>query len=254
MIYITQKICSKCNKSKEITEFYKNKSICKKCHNEYYKNYAIVNKNKIKEYQKSYRNVNKEELKEYQKEYVKNHKGKKYEYDKNRRQELKEEIIIYKSNYYKRNKKRLIEKQKNYYKNHKKEKKEYDKIYNKKNILKINKRRKEKRKNDINFKISHLLRNRIKDALKNNTKSIHTLELLGCSLDQFKQYLQNTAINNGYLNFDINNYSGKKYHIDHIIPCSKFNLKCSYHQKLCFHWSNMQILDAYSNFKKNNKI
>jgi len=61
-------------------------------------------------------------------------------------------------------------------------------------------------------------------------------------------------VKNGYLDFDINNYDGKEYHIDHIIPCDVFNLKCSYHQKICFHYTNLQILKAKENIKKSNKI
>ena len=85
-------------------------------------------------------------------------------------------------------------------------------------------------------------------------KSKSTLQLLGCSLEFLKRHLQETAIKNSYLNFNINNYNGKEYNIDHIIPCSSFNMKCSYHQKLCFHWSNLQILNFMDNMKKGDKI
>lgn len=72
--------------------------------------------------------------------------------------------------------------------------------------------------------------------------------------NKLKTHLQDTATKNGYTNFDINNYSGREYHIDHIIPCSAFNLSCSYHQKLCFNWNNPQILKAETNLIKGNKI
>lgn len=76
---------------------------------------------------------------------------------------------------------------------------------------------------------------------------------LGCSIDQLKTHLQQTAINNDYTTFDINNYSGKEYHIDHIVPCDAFNLKCLYHQKLCFHYTNLQILLKEDNLAKGYK-
>jgi hypothetical protein len=85
-------------------------------------------------------------------------------------------------------------------------------------------------------------------------KSQHTLNLIGCSIDYLKQHLQETAIKNGYLNFDINNYSGKKYHIDHIKPCSSFNLTKPEEQLKCFNWSNLQILSAKENMIKHDKI
>lgn len=99
-------------------------------------------------------------------------------------------------------------------------------------------------------RIKKNLRIRIRQCLKHNFKSGSTLELLGCDVSFFKQHLQQTAVLNNYKDFDIENFSGKDYHIDHIVPCSKFNLKCSYHQKLCFHYTNLQILTAKANLVK----
>jgi len=106
------------------------------------------------------------------------------------------------------------------------------------------------------YKLKKLLRARIKNAVKiyETIKSNKTMILIGCDANFLKQHLQQTAINNGYFNFDINNFSGKEFNIDHIIPCSKFNLKCSYHQKLCFNWTNLQILSAKENQVKKDKI
>lgn len=113
---------------------------------------------------------------------------------------------------------------------------------------KVNKRRREKYSNNSSYRITTLLRNRIKKAV--NRKCNSTRELIGCSVLELKKHLQNTAIKNGYLQFDIENYDSHEYHIDHIAPCSKFNLNCKYHQKLCFHWTNLQILDRFSNQSK----
>lgn len=75
---------------------------------------------------------------------------------------------------------------------------------------------------------------------------------MGCSKQEYLQYLQETAISNGYNDFDINNYDHSEYHIDHIIPKSKFNLDCTFHRKLCFHYSNVQILSSSENLSKSN--
>ena len=111
----------------------------------------------------------------------------------------------------------------------------------------------DRRKNNINTKIVHLLSSRIRHGIKDNVKSAHTKELIGCSIEELKDHLQKTAIQNGYFDFNINDYVGKEYHIDHIIPCDAFYLECSYHQRLCFHWSNLQILKANINLIKKNK-
>lgn len=108
----------------------------------------------------------------------------------------------------------------------------------------------ERKTNPILYK----MRCRICSVLKHSHKSTSTTLLVGCSMEKLKNYLQNTAEENGYTNFDINNYSGKEYHIDHIVPCSAFNLNCSYHQKLCFNWSNLQILSAKDNLIKSNIV
>lgn len=76
---------------------------------------------------------------------------------------------------------------------------------------------------------------------------------MGCSRKEYLKHLQETAIKNGYKDFDIENYDHSLYHIDHIIPRSAFNLTCSFHRKLCFHYSNVQILKAKYNLVKGNK-
>jgi hypothetical protein len=133
------------------------------------------------------------------------------------------------------------------------------KEYRKNNLEKCKKnarkREKERTKTDTNYRIKRFLATRIRLALKGKyKKSKSTVELIGCSIQNLKYYLQWTAIQNGYLNFDINNYSTKKYHVDHIIPRSVFNLSDSNQQRECFNWRNMQILKAEENLKKNDKF
>lgn len=124
-------------------------------------------------------------------------------------------------------------------------------LKNKNHILKLTTSYKRvKRTNDPNFRLIDNIRRRINDALKNNTKSDRTLNLLGNSIIEVKKYLNQTAINNGYKDFNIDNYSGREYHIDHVVPCAAFNLKCSFHQKLCFNYTNLQILTKEKNLKK----
>ena len=43
-------------------------------------------------------------------------------------------------------------------------------------------------------------------------------------------------------------------HIDHIIPCSHFDLTKEEEQRKCFHYSNLQPLWAFDNISKGNKI
>lgn len=106
---------------------------------------------------------------------------------------------------------------------------------------------KKRKKRDTGFKILSNLRSRLRLGLKNNIKSQRTLELIGCSIEQLKIHLQQTAINNGYADFTIDQYGYNKYDIDHIKPCSIFDMSDPEQQKECFHWTNLQILDSYTN-------
>lgn len=45
-----------------------------------------------------------------------------------------------------------------------------------------------------------------------------------------------------------------EWHIDHIIPCSAFNLEDREQALRCFHYTNLQPLWAQDNLSKSNKI
>jgi hypothetical protein len=107
------------------------------------------------------------------------------------------------------------------------------------------------RQNDPYFRMVCNLRRHLQRFPKKNSDRIS--KVFGCSPNFFRDHLQQTAIDNGYKNFDINNYDVKKYHKDHIIPCSKFDLNDNDQKRKCFHWSNIQILTAEENMSKGSK-
>jgi hypothetical protein len=45
-----------------------------------------------------------------------------------------------------------------------------------------------------------------------------------------------------------------EWHIDHIKPCSSFNLEEPHEQMTCFHWSNLQPLWAKDNLRKGARV
>jgi hypothetical protein len=223
------KICSQCKKELDDSEFYSKRGKCKKCISENRTKRYLLNKKSEKLAHKTYYKLNKNNILKNNKDWQSNNKDKinktarkNYNPVKAKSRRIKNKIILrkYKSKWRLNNK-------------------AYPRLY----VL-------NRRHDDVNFKIVGNLRHRIKKALNGNCKSDHTLSLLGCSLDFLKQHLQSTAIKNGYYEFDINNYDSKQFHIDHVIPCCAFNLSCSYHQKLCFNWSNLQILSKESNMNK----
>jgi len=68
-------------------------------------------------------------------------------------------------------------------------------------------------------------------------KTKNTIELLGESIDFIRGYLQSSF--KPEMNWD--NY-GTIWEIDHIRPCSSFDLTDIEQQKQCFHYSNLQPL------------
>lgn len=151
--------------------------------------------------------------------------------------------------YYWQKKNKILEYQKNYYKDNVIKIRNRIKSYRKKNRNIINRKVLEYRNNNLEVKILHRLRNRIQKAIKNNIKSQSTIELLGCSIEEFKKYLELGFING----ISWENY-GSYWHIDHIIPCVFFDLSKKEDQKKCFHYTNMRPLEAYKNLSKNDLL
>lgn len=92
------------------------------------------------------------------------------------------------------------------------------------------------------------LSRRINKAIKGISKSAHTVELVGCSIEFFMSHLQ--SLFRPGMTWE--NY-GPVWHVDHIKPCAKFDLTDPEQQKICFHWTNQQPLFALENIKKSDK-
>lgn len=122
----------------------------------------------------------------------------------------------------------------------------------KNNRDKINKRLRDRYKNDYLWKINCLLRSRFKD-IKTNNKYI---EFLGCSIEDFKIHLESK--------FDegMNWENKKEWHIDHIIPLSWFiwvkknNLEDFFdlHIEESFHYLNLRPIWKKENLEKGDRF
>ncbi len=247
------KKCSKCGKEKPLSDFYEFSQCrggvrpeCKKCHSLLAKEWREKNKEHKNKKDKEYRENNKEKIQKRHRQYYLEH-----------REEIKNNNFL--------NKEKIKLKTREYYLKHKDKKREYSRQYRLNHPEKIKKdlinyratHKKEiqkqvniytfnKRNTDIEFKIKGNLRNRIRLVLKRNTKSGHTLELLGCSVDFLKKHLESQFTDG--MTWD--NYGLKGWHIDHIKPCCSFDLSKPEEQKTCFHYSNLQPLWWYDNLDK----
>jgi hypothetical protein len=109
-----------------------------------------------------------------------------------------------------------------------------------------------RRRADARLRLLMLIRRRIHLALNNHWKSGRTIELLGCSGDELRRHLESLFA--GGMGWENYGRGHGKWHIDHIIPCSAFDLERAEHQRRCFHFSNLQPMWAEENLAKSNKL
>ena len=102
----------------------------------------------------------------------------------------------------------------------------------------------QRRNNNPGIKLIQNMRSRMYKALSKNyaPKSDNTQELLGCSLEEWQDWLE--------YNFDEkmswDNY-GSYWQVDHVKPCISFDLKTIGEQEKCFHWTNTRPLEKTAN-------
>jgi len=115
----------------------------------------------------------------------------------------------------------------------------------------INKRRKERHDTDPQYAIKHNLRSRIHHAVSaQSTKKLdRSSNLLGCTPRELKHYLE-ARFKPG---MSWGNYAFNGWHIDHIRPCSSFDLTIVDEQRKCFHYTNLQPLWWHENLAKSDK-
>ena len=128
------------------------------------------------------------------------------------------------------------------------------KIYNENNKDKLNRTsrlwKKRERETNPNFRIIENMRSRMRATIVKGKKSAHTIELLGCSGNEARLHLESKF----QVGMSWANYGKNGWEIDHIIPCSSFDLEKSEDQHKCFHWSNLQPLWQPDNRRKSNKL
>lgn len=98
-------------------------------------------------------------------------------------------------------------------------------------------------------RVLHHFRSRLNHILKSE-KNSKTSDLLGCTIVELKVHIEKQFTDG--MSWD--NYGLFGWHIDHIIPCSMFNLFDENDLKQCFHYTNLQPLWAKDNILKSDKI
>jgi hypothetical protein len=222
------KKCSKCKEEKEFIDFHKHKrtkdgytSRCKECSLNDKKEYYENNKEKIKEKVKEYRENNLDEVKN----------NVKINYEKNR-----DLLLEYKRNYHIKNKERL---------------KELDSKWRDENKDKIKENKRQyishKRNTDILFKIKDRLSGLIRNSIiSKGYKKLHKTEtILGCTIQEFKDYIENRFLEG----MTWENHG--EWHLDHKTPVSWGKSENEIYE--LNHYSNFQPLWEKDNLSKGNR-
>lgn len=204
---------------------------------------------------KEYRKKNKERMTEYNKKYWQDTKETQTEKNKVWRQNNQERIKENMRKWLEENADRKKQTDKKYREEHREQKNEYMRLWKRKNYLKL-KWMPEKSKELFEHKIKYNTSRRIREML-GQEKSERCLDYVGCSLDKFRIHLESSFQDGmSWKNYGESTTHGKRFawHIDHIIPCSAFDLSNPIHQRACFHYKNLQPLWWDQNIQKLNKF
>ena len=112
--------------------------------------------------------------------------------------------------------------------------------------------KRDKYNTDIQNRLAIRLRCRVRDEVKkaaSTKRSGEWKDLLGCSMECFIAWLEFRMDER----MTWENY-GSYWHLDHVKPCSRFDLTDLDQRAECFHWTNFQPLPGDENLAKFNKV
>jgi len=226
---IEKRWCGKCKIYNPLESFGYSKttwdnlrSTCKQClhkiniekvadHREYNKKYWQRTKKEQSEKSKKWREANPEKVKENMKRWLEENKEHKKQKDKAYREDHKQQYI--------ENHRKWV------HENYQKMKEEGGEKF-------------------VAYKLKSNIGRRIREIL-GQEKSERCVDYVGCSINELRTHIESTFLDG--MNWE--NY-GSGWHIDHIIPCSAFNMLDENDRLACFYYKNLQALWAVDNIRK----
>jgi hypothetical protein len=223
-----KKTCTLCNVEKDIILFSNDarqkdgkRPDCKECKSLRDRKYRESNKEKIQIIAKDYYQQNKEEIKEKSK-------------------------IWYNENFERSKETKAL-----YYQNNREKMDLAKKLWHEKNKEKmkswVNEYMKNRYNTDMDYRIKSLMNKRIRDYIRNKTQP--TLEFLGCSIEDFKKWIE--------YQFDKNmswENMGTYWSFDHVKPCKSFDFSNENEILECYNWTNLRPLKTTENSSKGSKV
>ena len=221
------KHCTKCGLKLVDTEFSRCRqrrdglqAKCKSCA----RNYYLANRERTQSRQRGYYEKNKTKVKARVAEY----RAKNIELARQRSRD-----------YYRVNKERHAEKRREYSRDNR------DRLN-----LWLSGYRQARKQTDPGFKAMCHLRSRLWHALNGKAKADSTEALIGCSSSELVTYLE--SLFQPGMSWD--NYGFRGWHVDHIVPCKDFDLRCPEEQRECFHYANLRPLWAADNLSRKQNL
>jgi len=161
-------------------------------------------------------------------------------------------IIAYRKQYYKDHSQLYKDRKTQWRKDNPEREAETRRKYNEENRYNLNEYHRKWKQNirniDVNYKIKENTSRRIRyelNTLLKGKKTKRTTEYIGCTIEELKVHIEQ-QFKNG-MNWE--NY-GSYWHIDHIIPCSAWNLSIEEDNMLCWNFRNLQPLESSLNQSK----
>jgi hypothetical protein len=98
-------------------------------------------------------------------------------------------------------------------------------------------------------RLAHVFRNSLRKVLVCQDKRGSSLDYLGCTIEDFRERIE--SLWEEGMNWE--NYGRGGWHIDHITPCSWFDLTDDKQAKECFNWKNLQPMWETDNCTKKDR-
>lgn len=224
---------------------------------------SYYERNKEKEIERArlYRRNNKEKRAETQRNWARNHPEAAKAIDRRTREKNKDARKARAAAWYAKNAERLKEKAHHRFESKKTEIMKKQREYAGKNKARIkeasrrrqprfNKLRREKYRNNPSYRLRSIVGSRISNLVSQRRadKAGRTMVLIGCDIEFLRGYLQARFLKG----MSWENYG--EWHIDHRIPCAKFDLREPEQQRQCFHYSNLRPMWGPDNLAKGGKM
>lgn len=127
--------------------------------------------------------------------------------------------------------------------------KDWNKTYKQNNKEEIRNNEYVRYHSDNDYRMRKVLRTRLYKTIKGDKTSKSMITYIGITIEEFRKWIEYQLTEE----FSWDNY-GSQWEIDHVYPCSSFDLTIEANKRICFNWKNMRPLSKRANSVKTNKI